>query len=237
LHPVDSGSGQELIGRQYEGYLRSAVSTESDDGHVDAPDRTDVPFNYPHVGALVRDEHPPGYEHFSYRAVLGGPDHFPVAAEDLLSWRMHQRSGIRVTASAPTAARGTVLVQRFRIGPVVLVAPVRVIDVLAEVDRVGLVYGTLRGHPEQGEERFVVERGPGGQVTLTINGFVRPAAWYARLGAPVTRLVQRKITRRYLRALGGMSPCSVGGEKRGAPALADYRQADAGAENEACRCS
>jgi len=162
---------------------------------------SDVPFSYPEVGAVTRGERPPGYEHFGYRASLGAAAHFPAAVDDLLSWRMHERSGIRVTASAPVAAAGVVLVQRFRVGPVVLIAPVRVIEVFRGEDQAGLVYGTLRGHPEQGEERFLIERHPEGPLTLTISGFVRPVAWYARVGAPVTHCVQRMITRRYLRAL------------------------------------
>ena len=40
-----------------------------------------------------------------------------------------------------------------------------------------------------------------GEVRLDIDAVSRPAAWYARLGAPVARLVQARLTRRYLRAV------------------------------------
>ncbi|SHN47499.1 DUF1990 family protein [Cryptosporangium aurantiacum] len=165
-------------------------------------------FSYPEVGAVARGERPPGYEHFAHRATLGGSDHFATAVDDLLAWRMHSRSGVGVTPSAPEAAPGVVLVQRFRVGPVLLVAPVRILEVRVDADRAVLIYGTLRGHPEQGEEQFVIERHADGSVTLTISGFVRPAAWYARLAAPVSRYVQRLITRRYLRALRVRDPGS-----------------------------
>jgi len=36
---------------------------------------------------------------------------------------------------------------------------------------------------------------------FTICAFSRPAAWYARLGAPATRLVQRRILTVYMSAL------------------------------------
>lgn len=36
---------------------------------------------------------------------------------------------------------------------------------------------------------------------FTVRAFSRPATWYARLGAPVTAMVQRVVTERYLRAL------------------------------------
>ncbi|MGO1896783.1 MAG: DUF1990 family protein, partial [Brachybacterium sp.] len=40
-----------------------------------------------------------------------------------------------------------------------------------------------------------------GLVRFHLDVVSRPAAWYARVGAPVSRLVQEHITRRYLRAL------------------------------------
>ena len=51
-------------------------------------------------------------------------------------------------------------------------------------------------------------------MTRTATGLVRfhldvvskPAAWYARLGAPITRRVQEIVTRRYLRALSAPPP-------------------------------
>lgn len=67
-------------------------------------------------------------------------------------------------------------------------------------DRAGFAYGTLPGHPESGEEAFVVSRAPDG-VRFTITAFSRPATWLARLGGPVTLLGQEYFTRRYLRAL------------------------------------
>ncbi|WP_211247644.1 DUF1990 family protein [Cryptosporangium arvum] len=156
-------------------------------------------WNYPEIGAVGRGERPPGYGHFTHRVRLGGPDHFPTAVDALFTGRMHARAGIRLRASAPAVAPGVVLVQRLRVGPIVVVAPVRLLEVVREDDRAWMTYGTLRGHPEQGEERFLIERGEA--VTFTITGFVRPAAWYARLGAPVSHFYQRLITRRYLRAL------------------------------------
>ncbi len=74
---------------------------------------------------------------------------------------------------------------------------------IQEPDRVGFAYGTLVGHPERGEELFLVERQADDSVTLTIRAFSRPARWYTRLAGPLYRLVQRLIIERYLRALDG----------------------------------
>lgn len=64
----------------------------------------------------------------------------------------------------------------------------------------GFAYGTLPGHPERGEEAFVVERA-GIAATFSIVAFSRPAALAARLGGPIARGVQRRVTRAYLDAL------------------------------------
>lgn len=70
-----------------------------------------------------------------------------------------------------------------------------------EDHRKGFAYGTLPGHPESGEEAFVVELGEDGQVTFTISAFSRPASVLARLGGPLSRAIQRWVTGRYLRAV------------------------------------
>lgn len=68
--------------------------------------------------------------------------------------------------------------------------------------RQGFAYGTLRGHPEAGEEAFLVELDTEDVVWLRIVAFSRPATWYARLGGSAARVAQAVITRRYLHALG-----------------------------------
>ena len=65
-----------------------------------------------------------------------------------------------------------------------------------------LVYdGTLPGHPESGEEAFLVRLEPGGDVVFTLRVFARLASPLARLGGPVSTLVQRLATGRYLTAV------------------------------------
>lgn len=67
--------------------------------------------------------------------------------------------------------------------------------------RTGFTYVALPGHPECGGEQFVVELDDDGVVWFTVRARSRPAAWYARVGAPLVRLTQRMVTDRYLRAL------------------------------------
>ncbi|GAB3655268.1 DUF1990 family protein [Nocardioides korecus] len=161
----------------------------------------EVAFNYPDVGA-TRGTPPAGYHHLSERVRLGaGPQVFDDAATGLLGWEMHRRAGVRVDPAEATITRGTVALLRLGLGRVAIKAPVRVVNEVDELDRRGFAYGTLVGHPEAGEELFVVERDRDGTVFLQITAFSRPATRLARCAGPLGRLVQRLITERYLRAL------------------------------------
>ena len=161
----------------------------------------DADLTYPEVGA-TRGALPAAYHHLDERSVIGtGPSTFEAATTALLSWEMHRRAGIGVVPSAPAVAPGVVAVLRIGRGPVAVRAPVRVVHEVDEPDRRGFAYGTLPGHPESGEEAFVVEHDESGTVSFRITAFSRPATRLTRWGGPVARLAQRVVTRRYLRAL------------------------------------
>ncbi|GAB3746855.1 DUF1990 family protein [Microlunatus parietis] len=153
-------------------------------------------LSYPEVGA-TRGVLPPGYHHITRSAAIGrGATDFRRAAERVLNWEVQRRSGLAVSATGPVSEGADVILT---IGP--LRAPARVVYVIEEPRRAGFAYGTLPGHPECGEESFVVEHLVDDTVQLTVTAFSRPATLLARLGGPITRLVQRVITDRYLRVL------------------------------------
>jgi uncharacterized protein (UPF0548 family) len=157
----------------------------------------DLPLTYDDVGATLRGETPDGFRSFSHHAVLGrGPVRFERASEALLSWQLQLRSGLGVHASSATVEPGAIASLRL----LVLRAPVRVVAVVDEPGRRGFAYGTLAGHPECGEELFVVSY-DGDAVTLDITAFSKPAMLIAR--GPLARWAQHGITRRYARALRG----------------------------------
>jgi uncharacterized protein (UPF0548 family) len=159
-------------------------------------------MNYPDIGLTAR-ELPSGYRHVRRSTLLGtGPQVFADAAAALMGWQLHLRAGIEVSASG-TAAPGTDVLLRARIGPMRLAVPCRVVYIVDESGRRGFAYGTLDGHPESGEESFVIRRDEGGAVSVVITAFSRPATRLARAAGPLGRAVQHQITGRYLRALGG----------------------------------
>ena len=98
---------------------------------------------------------------------------------------------------------GDSVVLKIPIGPFRLRAPARVIYVIDEPRRRGFAYGTLAGHPEQGEEAFIVEQTEDGSVWFELRAFSRPANLFWRLGTPVGRIVEAYFTRRYLESLSG----------------------------------
>jgi uncharacterized protein (UPF0548 family) len=99
----------------------------------------------------------------------------------------------------PVAPDATVIAVT-SIGPVQMVVPCRIVSVFKEPDTFGFAYGTLPGHPERGEESFVLERRDDATY-FTVRAFSRPVDPLARLSGPIGRAVQRSVTRRYVSAL------------------------------------
>lgn len=146
---------------------------------------------------------PDGYRHVRRVAVLGhGRPTFERAAAQVLGWQVQSRAGLEVRASSATAEVGSVVELRLGVAALVLKIPCRVVYVVDEPLRRGFAYGTLPGHPESGEEAFVVSYDPGSdEVTLQITAFSKPATLLTRLGGPVASIGQDLMTRRYLSAL------------------------------------
>jgi uncharacterized protein (UPF0548 family) len=159
-------------------------------------------FTYSEIGCTRRDSMPGGYGSLRRSLDIGtGKGRFEQAARVLLSWEMHRRAGVRVRASSEDVHQGVVAVLRLGVGCLAVNAPVRVAYVVDEPNRKGFAYGTLPGHPESGEEAFVVNLHDDGAVTFTITAFSRPATLLARVGGPISRAVQSWVTNRYLRAV------------------------------------
>lgn len=156
------------------------------------------PLTYTEIGATAAVM-PAAYHHIHKSSVIGrGRDRFEQAAAEGMRWGMLRGAGLRVEPTAPVAAVGAEVLVHF--GPIA--APCRVVYVVDEPDRRGFAYGTLPGHAECGEELFMVRYDPATEdVYAEVTAFSRHATWWSRLGSPVTSLVQRVVTTRYLRAL------------------------------------
>jgi uncharacterized protein (UPF0548 family) len=158
----------------------------------------DKPFTYIDIGATA-GRLPDGYHHITESVQIGtGEARFEDAARKVMRWGMLRGAGARVRASSEIAAVGSVVIVRLGL----VQAPCRVVYVVDEANRRGFAYGTLRGHPESGEEMFSVRRDPADDaVYAEVVAFSRHATWWSRAAGPLTSAIQRIMTKRYLAAV------------------------------------
>jgi uncharacterized protein (UPF0548 family) len=168
----------------------------------------DAPLTYPEVGASRAERLPDGYAHREHSAVVGsGPAAFERAVEAVFDWRMQRAAGLRVRASGSPREAGTVVVLTAGLPRLGYHIPCRVVWAQTTGPEQGFGYGTLPGHPESGEECFLVGTADDGSVVFRTRVFSRLASPLARLGGPVSRTVQGLALDRYVtavrRAAGG----------------------------------
>ena len=145
---------------------------------------------------------PVGYGYFSRTHRMSASTDFTTVGRALMTWQVQTRSGLTVLASSLEVELDSVVIMRLGVGVVALRIPCRVVDLIDEPDRRGFSYGSLPGHPESGEESFLLARTPAGVISFTVSAFSRPASRLAKLGGPLTAAGQRFMTNRYLHALG-----------------------------------
>ena len=161
----------------------------------------DEPLTYSPVGISDGVAVPPGFRFAHYERELGlGGRVFESAQHAIRDWQVHRGSGLLVSASGPPAVDDVVAVAApLPLGFMEIVC--RVVRVVDEPHRFGFAYGTLPIHAARGEEAFTVTRGTDGRVRFEIDVASRPQHPLARLAPPITRLMQRQATDRYLDAM------------------------------------
>lgn len=159
----------------------------------------DKAFTYPEVGATAGTL-PAGYQHLIRRTRIGsGEAVFERAGDALRTWKMQSGSGLRVATDGPSDVGRTVVLALGR--PIGLAIPCRVVWTVDEPCRRGFGYGTLPGHPECGEESFILDLDDDDSVWLTVTAFTRPGDTVVRVLSPVARAIQSHFIGRYGRAL------------------------------------
>ena len=134
------------------------------------------------------------------RVIGVGLADFQLASRRVAAWQMHRDAGVRVDADA-VATEGSEVRMRIGAGPISIAAACQVVAVVAEPREYGFAYGTLSGHPERGEEAFLVSWRADDMVVGSVAAFSQPAQWYTKAGGPVTRTAQALAARRYLAAM------------------------------------
>lgn len=158
-----------------------------------------LPYTYEAVGA-TSGAPPAGYVVDRTRIKLGeGEAVFRSATAALRRWEQFALGWVGAWPSDTPIQSGEVVAVMGRAVGVWWLNACRVVYVVDETEptsKFGFAYGTLPGHVESGEERFLVEwdRADDG-VWYDIVAFSRPNQFSARLGYPVVRRLQKRFGR------------------------------------------
>jgi uncharacterized protein (UPF0548 family) len=166
-------------------------------------------FTYPDPGCTRIDAAAPpaGYVRDHNRQLLGtGAATFARARDAIRDWVMFPPPLAHIEPHVPIAVGEVpgVLVHAFGVW---FLNAARIVYVIDEPRRFAFAYGTLPGHAESGEERFLVEHLADDSVWFELVAFSRPRYWLARLAKPIARSMQRRFARmskeRMLKTVGG----------------------------------
>ena len=161
--------------------------------------QVDLPYTYAAVGATASTP-PAGYVVDRTRIKLGeGEPVFQAAVRALRRWEQFRLGWVDAWPSDAPIRPGEVVAVTGRAAGVWWLNACRIVYVVDEagpISQFGFAYGTLPGHVEKGEERFLIEwdRGDDG-VWYDILAFSRPNHPLTRLGYPVVRRLQRRFGR------------------------------------------
>jgi len=142
-----------------------------------------------------------GYRTDEWSRSLRSSTTWDQATASLTRWGAHRGAGVEVRPGLrPT--EGQTVALAINLGVVHVLAACRVTETIDTGDEFGFAYATLPVHPEEGEESFILKRSTDGPVRFIISALSKPRDPIARLGGPVSRLLQRRITERYLNLNG-----------------------------------
>jgi uncharacterized protein (UPF0548 family) len=156
-------------------------------------------FSYKAVGATANVP-PDGYVVDRTRAEIGvGEAAFRSAKSALQSWEHFRLGWVEVWPERIPLLQGEVVAIMGRMLGVYSLNSCRIVytvDESHQIVRYGYAYGTLPGHIESGEERFLIEWDTvSGKVFYDIIAFSRPNYQLAWLIYPLIRFGQRRFAR------------------------------------------
>lgn len=176
--------------------LRLTAPTEDEIGRFISKQK-DSGFSYPEVGASA-DTAPSGYNVDHNRIRLGrGEGTWQRAVEAIRAWKMFSMPWVNLHWPCAPILVGTeaaVSIHHFGFYSLNACRIVYVVDEESPMKRFGFAYGTLAEHAESGEERFTIEWNRNkDEVWYDLLAFSRPRKVFAKLGYPLSRLLQKKF--------------------------------------------
>jgi uncharacterized protein (UPF0548 family) len=159
-------------------------------------------FTYP-AGGATASLPPAGFVVDHTRGELGrGPEVFKAARAALRRWEHFRLGWVEALPPDTPLEPGRLVAVLARLAGCWWLNACRIVYVVDEEDRFGFAYGTLPGHVESGEERFLVEKNqPDESIFYDILAFSRPRHVLARLGYPLARKLQKRFGRDSLAAM------------------------------------
>jgi uncharacterized protein (UPF0548 family) len=159
--------------------------------------QADLPFTYEGVGTTA-DTPPAGYVVDRTRIQLGtGEAAFDAAVAALRRWEQFRLGWVQVGFPETPIEVGQVVAVMGQAVGMWWTNACRIVYTVDEPGpsrKFGFAYGTLPGHVERGEERFMLEWNPADDsVWYSILAFSRPNRFSSRIGYPVVRRLQRRF--------------------------------------------
>ena len=162
-----------------------------------ADEQRELPFTYAAVGATLESSAvpiPSGYNVDRTRRRLGSGDAVFAAAKDAIrAWRQFDLGWVGVFRTDVPIAKGEIAIVVAHALGFWSAHAARIVYTVDEPRMFGFAYGTLPGHAEQGEERFLVEQLADGSVWYDIIAFSRPRQLPAKLAFPLVRRLQKRF--------------------------------------------
>ena len=171
-------------------------------------------FSYSAVGATAATP-PAGFVVDRTRIKLGeGEAVYESASAALRRWDHFKLGWVDVWSPETPVEAGEVVAVMGRALGLWWLNCCRIVYVVNEtgpIRKFGFAYGTLPGHVESGEERFVIEWNQGdNSVWYDILAFSRPSQVLIRLGSPIVRRLQKRFGRdsaaAVFRSVNGAAP-------------------------------
>ncbi|MGB8861687.1 MAG: DUF1990 domain-containing protein [Ilumatobacteraceae bacterium] len=134
-----------------------------------------------------------------HREVVGhGPADFEAACDALRTWAKFRQPWTMPALPLASIRTGETVGYSARVLGVWWSYCCRIVTTIDETtsdgqQRFGLDYGTVRGHAERGEERFLVTLDADGAVTFELFAMSRPGRWFTWCGLPLARMAQAKF--------------------------------------------
>jgi uncharacterized protein (UPF0548 family) len=170
--------------------------------------QAELAFTYPGVGTTKTEAAPPAnYAVDHNRAVIGqGSTGFERARTALARWRQFRLGWLEAFPDNTPIRAGETVVVLARVLGMWWTNAARIVYTIDETEgalaRFGFAYGTLPGHVESGEERFLVEWDRNtDQVWFDILAFSRPRHFLTRLGHRHARAMQKQFAQQSTAAM------------------------------------